>query len=162
MTAIPESITEAELAAAFGRLPLPGLYGGGEAELAAAFGRLPLPGLYGGGKMAASLVADVLAHREPEYEPGEAYADARGDKYLRSSSGGWVDYSTTWHPHELPQRPLRKLVPEGSREAAAVLVAEWRGLGEQDDAVPEWRGGYRAALRKCADELGYALKEGQQ
>ena len=55
MTAIPESITEA--------------------ELAAAFGRLPLPGLYGGGKMAASLVADVLAHREPEYEPGEAYAE---------------------------------------------------------------------------------------
>jgi hypothetical protein len=64
MTATPESITEA--------------------ELAAAFGRLPLPGLYDGGKMAASLVADVLAHREPEYEPGEAYADARGDKYPKA------------------------------------------------------------------------------
>src|ERR1035441_1092480 len=87
MTAIPESITEAELAAAFGRLPLPGLYGGGEAELAAAFGRLPLPGLYGGGKMAASLVADVLAHREPEYEPGEAYADARSRWFLLRAAG---------------------------------------------------------------------------
>jgi hypothetical protein len=136
MTAIPESITEAELAAAFGRLPLPGLYGGGEAELAAAFGRLPLPGLYGGGKMAASLVADVLAHREPEYEPGEAYADARGDKYLRSSSGGWVDYSTTWHPHELPQRPLRKLVPEGPQSAKPshfdVLAEIVTGLGRDE------------------------------
>ena len=33
------------------------------------------------------------------------------------------------------------------------LVSEWRGLGEQDDDAPPFRNGYRAALRKCADEL---------
>src|ERR1039457_5501020 len=67
---------------------------------------------------------------------GEAYADARGDKYLRSSSGGWVDYSTTWHPHELPQRPLRKLVPEGPQSAKPshfdVLAEIVTGLGRDE------------------------------
>jgi hypothetical protein len=118
---------------------------------------------------AVSLLSHVKAGREPEYEPGEIYEDDAGDRFMRMKEppgGCWMELrangSTALRGNGTPYRPLRKLVPEGSQEAAAILVAEWRGLGEQDDAVPEWRGGYRAALRKCADELGYALKEGQR
>lgn len=38
-----------------------------------------------------------------------------------------------------------------------LLVSEWRSLGERGDEETPFRKGYRAALRKCADELEYAL-----
>jgi hypothetical protein len=148
----PQSITEAELAEAL-------------AELGVRTGNRDcfFPAL------AESIFGRVAARREPEYEPGEIYEDDQGDAYHRLAPGPgngqwtWTKCHTGLRVGDgVPVRPLRKLVPEGSQEAAAILVAEWRGLGEQDDAVPEWRGGYRAALRKCADELGYALKEGQR
>ena len=98
-----------------------------EAELAAAFGRLPLPGLYDGGKMAASLVADVLAHREPEYEPGGIYLSPDGCRYMRLDgppSGCWMELhangSTSHRGDGRPERPLRKLVPEGPRDGTNV------------------------------------------
>jgi hypothetical protein len=61
---------------------------------------------------AADIFTEAQRQREPEYEPAAAYVDARGDIYLRGSTGGWVDYSTTWHPHAFPLRPLRRLVPD--------------------------------------------------
>jgi hypothetical protein len=64
------------------------------------------------GRIAADLFTEAQRQREPEYESAAAYVDARGDIYLRSSTGGWVDYSTTWHPHAFPLRPLRRLVPD--------------------------------------------------
>ncbi len=70
---------------------------------------------------AAGLFQAVIDAREPEYEPGVAYVDARGDSYLRSGTGGWVDYSTTWHPHAFPLRPLRRLVPESRPDLEAKL-----------------------------------------
>ena len=41
--------------------------------------------------------------------------------------------------------------------APAELVSEWRTLGEQDGEANPFRTGYRAALRKCADELELSL-----
>jgi hypothetical protein len=116
--------------------------------------------------LAESIFGRVAASREPEpvYAVGDLFEDREGKQWYRA--GGdlpWRHVPTGLHYGEdRPKRPLRKLVPEGSQEAAAVLVAEWRGLGEQDDAGREWRGGYRAALRKCADELRYALKPGDR
>ena len=40
-----------------------------------------------------------------------------------------------------------------------LLVSEWRSLGERGDEETSFRKGYRAALRKCADELKYALDQ---
>jgi hypothetical protein len=154
MSAIPETITDLELEQYFQRRQAErNVMGGASSE-------------------AARIVQDILAHREPEFVPGAMYRDADGTNWLYAPGlavareGSWAD--CPWlKPGDhgafslgSPARPLRRLVPEGSHEAAATLVAEWRGLGEQDDAVPAWRGGYRAALRKCADELEYALKAG--
>ena len=114
----------------------------------------------------------ALRNREPDYEPGVMYRDADGTSWLfapgqaEAREGSWRD--CPWlkpgdhaaYSLSSPKQPLRKLVPEGQHEQAAALVAEWRGLGEQDGAMAPWRAGYRAALRKCADELGYALKSG--
>jgi hypothetical protein len=148
----PQSITEAELAEALREL-----------NLMAGSASIFYPAI------AQAIVSHVKRRREPEYEPGGIYLSPDGFRYMRLAgppSGCWMELhangSTAMRGDRRPELPLRKLVPKGSQEAAAVLVAEWRGLGEQDDAVPAWRGGYRAALRKCADELGYALKEGQR
>jgi len=152
VTSTPEAITEAELADAFCRN---GANGGKAASV-----------------LAAEIFAFVSSSREPEYEPGAMYRDANGDLWLYepgasdAKPGSWAECpwlkpgSAGAFSLGSPERPLRRLVPEGSREAAVVLVTEWRGLGEQDHAVPPWRDGYRAALRKCADELEYALKHG--
>lgn len=91
--------------------------------------------------MAEAIFGKVRRNREPEYEPGEAYVDARGDNYLRSETGGWVDYSTTWHPHGGPKCPLRKLVPEGSdetvieRSAVAAVIAKGILGDESSDVI---------------------------
>lgn len=102
--------------------------------------------------MADRIIADIEAHREPEYEPGTAYQDARGDVYLRSSIGDWVDRSGTRHGHTFPLRPLRRLVPAGSEAAKPVThgqivnvlaaggchTAAW--LGDKADAIMELLG----------------------
>ena len=143
----PESITEAELAGALAEL---GIRINGSAYFP---------------ELARNIFGYIERQRrepEPVYAVGDLFEDADRKQWYRV--GGdlpWRHVPTGFHHGEdRPKRPLRKLVPEGSHEAAAILVAEWRGLGEQDDAVPAWRGGYRAALRKCADELEYALKQG--
>src|ERR1017187_2808171 len=155
MNATPESITEAELAEALTGMAL--FRGDDERVKLTALNPVAF---------AAVLFNHAVANREPRRRAG-AYEDSEGNLYVRVPGlNAWLrvmdDGTTEVRPDDSVERPLRKLVPEGSQEAAAVLVAEWRGVGEQDDAVPEWRGGYRAALRKCADELGYALKEGQR
>lgn len=142
MTSTPESITEAELATYYEQR-----------------GDVLDP------KAAASAAFGVIgATREPEYEPGEIYRDVHGDvfKYCNELAGDtpWLGFTGELYEPSHPAKPLRKMVPEGQHEQAAVLVAEWRRLGERDGAVPPWGDGYRAALRKCADELEYALKSG--
>lgn len=37
------------------------------------------------------------------------------------------------------------------------LAAEWGRLGEEESGMNPFRIGYRAALRKCADELRHEL-----
>jgi hypothetical protein len=62
--------------------------------------------------------------------------------------------------HEAVQEMREKLgeaVSPGGGDSPATLVAEWRNLGERPASTP-FQSGYRAALRKCADELGYALR----
>lgn len=68
---------------------------------------------------AAALVADIAAHREPEYEPGEIYQDAGGVQFYRlcefEDGRPWLDIEADEAVrHATPVRPLRKLVPEGS------------------------------------------------
>jgi hypothetical protein len=58
----------------------------------------------------------VMNKREPEYETGEFYMDAKGVKFMRGT-GDWpwaeIVPGVTSHWHEdYPTRPLRKLVPE--------------------------------------------------
>ena len=106
--------------------------------------------------VAEAIFAHIARNREPEYVPGRAYEAADGSHLIRSQIGDWVDGSGTRHSHAGPYRPLRRLVPEAPWDAAA-LVAEWRRLGEEP-AQTEFQSAYRAGLRKCADELGYALK----
>jgi hypothetical protein len=72
-------------------------------------------------ELADRILADALAHREPEYEPGKIYEDARGDAYCRLIPGApgngqwaWTNCRTDLRVgEEIPDRPLRKLVPEG-------------------------------------------------
>lgn len=117
-----EGITEAELRAAIDRL---GWYVQHE------------PGIPSSAHPADRIIRDVERHREPEYEPGGAYVDARGDNYLRSSIGDWVDRSGTRHVGAFPARPLRKLVPES--RTAMVLATKLnaiRDLCEDGELLP--------------------------
>lgn len=56
--------------------------------------------------------------REPEYEHGAVYIDAKGEIFRRveSSTGGrghWRSFGSVLSiPFDYPKRPLRKLVPE--------------------------------------------------
>jgi hypothetical protein len=154
VTSTPRTITEDELAKALHVLNVKPLSAGEKPWL-------PVDDPETGARVLFDL---AKLGREPDYEPGVLVVDDVGDVYRRCNEMArdmpWLGFGGHLHAENAPCRPLRKLVPEGSHEAAAVLAAEWRGLGEQDDAVPAWRGGYRAALRKCADELEYALKHG--
>jgi hypothetical protein len=68
---------------------------------------------------AARTVKYVKAHREPEYEPGEVYEDADGDRFIRSRTEGidypWRSFGGDRFRNHYPTRPLRKLVPEGTQ-----------------------------------------------
>jgi hypothetical protein len=80
---------------------------------------------------AARIVRDIKAHREPEYEPGRIYQDASRQPFYRCPDGSWL-----WLPESkpfsdhTPNRPLRKLVPEPSRDAIYATLA--------NGAVREW------------------------
>jgi hypothetical protein len=90
---------------------------------------------------AAEAFAWAASQREPEYEPGSAWQDARGDIYLRSSIGDWVDYSGTRHPGGFPRRPLRRLVPEtAALDHGRVLeeILKWTSV-RADAANLAWR-----------------------
>lgn len=100
----PETITRDELAEAMRNV-------GSIADLSKGLRGLFEPGT---DDLANAIFGYVAAHREPAYEPGEAYQDQRGHIYLRSSTGDWVDYSGVRHGGSFPLRPLRRLVPEGS------------------------------------------------
>jgi len=99
--------------------------------------------------------------REIEHQSGDCVHDAQGRPFIRSGGCSWIAWSGARVNDDELERPLRRLVPEGSRGAVAGLVGEWRRLGEED-AQTEFQTAYRAALRKCADELGCALREDQR
>lgn len=77
------------------------------------------------GDLSSQLVADIIAHREPEYEVGEIYQDTRGRRFIRRADDLWPWVCITWvnagrvvigqvggfYPDNVPVRPLRKLVP---------------------------------------------------
>ena len=53
--------------------------------------------------------------------------------------------------------------PDSEDETGPIraLAAEWERLGRDEPGMNPFRTGYRAALRKCADELRYALVHGE-
>jgi hypothetical protein len=78
---------------------------------------------------AERIIRDVECHREPEYEPGGLYQDAIGQPFYRCPDGRWI-----WLPEgkpfsdHTPNRPLRKLVAEGSQAARLSRDAVIRDL----------------------------------
>lgn len=76
--------------------------------------------------LSEQIVADIIAHREPEYEVGEIYQDAKDRRFLRVRNPEWPwclvgfrrgddesvrgNFAST-HVEDFPERPLRKLVP---------------------------------------------------
>ena len=63
-------------------------------------------------KITANMVADIKAHREPEYEEGAVYRDAYGEIWQYGNKT-WRAFGTlAVAKFGLPKRPLRKLVPE--------------------------------------------------
>jgi hypothetical protein len=107
----PETITQDELAEALRRRSY-----------------LPDPDRY-----AREILADVVAHREPGYEPGRFYLDDIGQVFYRclGNGNGWsLMPNGSPYPHDYPVRPLRKLVPGPVRPAHAAVLAEivaWDG-----------------------------------
>jgi len=65
---------------------------------------------------ASTIFAAAERIAEPEYEPGEIYQDPAGRAWCRMRlDGGWrCCESGTCYMDDVPERPLRKLVPEGS------------------------------------------------
>lgn len=91
------------------------------AELAAALQRMQ----YKWKELPERLIADIIAHREPEYEVGEIYQDSLGRRFVRRTDAIWSwtlvlpevgDLAGNHHLHGYPVRPLRKLVPAGSSD----------------------------------------------
>lgn len=74
--------------------------------------------------LSKQIVADIIAHREPEYEVGEIYQDSLGRRFVRRTDAIWswtlvlpeVGDLAGNHLHGYPVRPLRKLVPAGSSD----------------------------------------------
>ena len=144
MTGQPEAITEGELERAL-------------KELASRTGN--------GNAYFPDLARNIFGYvrgrlRDPEYQPGDCVQDAQGRPFIRSGGCSWVAWSGARVNDDELERPLRRLVPEGSQDAAGVLVGEWRRIGGQQEnpEPPPFRDGYHAALRKCADELESALR----
>jgi hypothetical protein len=78
--------------------------------------------IYLDGVMGVTPTVEVI---EPDYEVGQVYIDADGDVFYRFSkvgsasacTGAWREMSTGLVRSEhYPERPLRKLVPEGEGE----------------------------------------------
>jgi hypothetical protein len=121
MTEAPESVTVDELTAALCAVEHPC---GGRNDCASCRGK------------AISLLSHVMSLREPEYEPGETYRDAKGEdwRYEPSASaekpGSWAECpwlklgSAGVFSVGTPDRPLRKLVPLPTREDLVPVLVE--------------------------------------
>jgi hypothetical protein len=111
----PESITRDELEAYYKRMT----HAGGELTEGAA----------------DRVFANILAHREPEYEPGAMYRDADGKIWLYlpernyACAGSWADCpwlkpgDAASYSLNSPKRPLHRLVPEAPRPSEADVLA---------------------------------------
>src|ERR1035441_8836079 len=120
MTATPESITREELADAMRGLKI-------TPEDENTF----YPAV------ANAIFAAAQRNREPEYEPGDDYEAADGMRWRRTRDGAWMMLAEEGPaPHDPPERPLRKLVPEGSQSAKPshfdVLAEIVTGLGHDE------------------------------
>ena len=87
--------------------------------------------------VAGAIFEQVLAQREPEYEPGAVYECARGDVW-QFTRGAWETPGVSGPvPFGVPERPLCKLVREGSQAArlsyADVLAAIGMGMEHEED-----------------------------
>lgn len=80
--------------------------------------------------------------------PGLFYP-AAGQAVLDAIRGGSTEEEAGWRS--------RAEKAEAKLAALRALAAEWERLGEEEDGMTPFRTGNRAALRKCADELGYEL-----
>lgn len=83
-------------------------------ELAAAFrDGCPFTATVNAATAAEQIYAHALRSREPEYEPGGKYEDPDGVCFERTSAGEWITTGSAGvYPHDYPDRPLRRLVPE--------------------------------------------------
>jgi hypothetical protein len=92
---------------------------------------------------AGAIWDDILAHREPEYEPGEIYRDAIGNRWQRTHDGkSLAPGSSADHEHGYPARPLRRLVPEGPKVDHGQILAEltqWTNLPRGEAIYLAWR-----------------------
>src|SRR5580704_2071658 len=100
----PEAVTEDELTKALIHVE----HSGGKDGCASCRGK------------AVSLLEHVRSQREPEYERGQFYEDAIGQRFFRvlGDGDGWsVMPEGIPYPGDYPRRPLRKLVPLPDRLA---------------------------------------------
>jgi hypothetical protein len=77
------------------------------------------------GKVAAEIFAEARRNREPRYERGRFYQDRLGQVFFRvlGDGDGWsLMPEGKPYPHDYPQRPLCRLVPEGPQEPPAPAV----------------------------------------
>lgn len=65
------------------------------------------------------IIADIKAHREPEWREGDVVKDANGVVWLRAYNsardrvGGWERPGTNgFFNHNAPMRPLKRMVEE--------------------------------------------------
>lgn len=79
-----------------------------ETELTEAFKRMWFrPDDTGTANYAKKLVDDIVANREPEWQPGDVVRSARGHYYRRSYSGIWQRFGESLsYTHNSPTRPL--------------------------------------------------------
>lgn len=108
-------------------------------ELAGALGRVKgLPLGIDMDVLARDLYADIKAHREPVYKQDDRIEDAQGVAWQRVPGNQWVRMGRVeWYDNDVPVRPLRKLVPEGSLAAKlsyeAVLGELASGMVNEED-----------------------------
>ena len=116
-----------------------------EAELAEALRRrsyLPDPDVY-----AREVFADIAGRREPEYEPYEIYeaGDGRKWEFYADEDGqrGWLlPGQAAKYAFGFPARPLRRLVPEGTKTDHGQILDEltqWTNLPRTEAIDLAWR-----------------------
>lgn len=108
MDTLPKTITLDELTSALERV---GIYTGSMSDSSQHHGKASYPDA-----LARDLFRDVEKHREPLYQSGAVYVDAYGEKWSYGGlTNGWYGFGDTKrYNFDVPKRPLRKMVAEGT------------------------------------------------